>query len=417
VMLPFAVLGGSGFVEGVFTYHLAKPMKGAGRVPIFGSPNPFSMIGAFVRDFFVYLSSKGFGKSLYYHAPVYLASMMAVALILGRSAGAWWRSGGKGDRANDGRVKSRKAKNRKAKQGLSRHSFSWYSPLTPTDLLSGTPEGLLKLTALISVLFLCEYAALNEFYDFYAVPLMAFMAVPAAFFMLRVYSAARDAATLKGLVLPIVLIGAFSLHGAWARHLNQVLWPRESSAANAGKVVEYDWRKPDVPAALAGLSRFLFFSDRRVKGEVTPYYRHYVWNKRLTFSEVYRIADYVRGHTKPEETITGASTIAPLVALVAGRRMAGDEADTNSKRFKAGVLTERDFFNEVCADKVRYIVSAPRSKFTRRFMEANSFIRANFKRDQQFMDMKLNHFRGYPITLYRRIDREGLPGGMVCEYQ
>ncbi|NOZ02927.1 MAG: hypothetical protein GXP54_13720 [Deltaproteobacteria bacterium] len=370
-----------------------------------------------MRDFFVYLSSKGFGKSLYYHAPVYLASMMAVALILGRSAGAWWRSGGKGDRANDGRVKSRKAKNRKAKQGLSRHSFSWYSPLTPTDLLSGTPEGLLKLTALISVLFLCEYAALNEFYDFYAVPLMAFMAVPAAFFMLRVYSAARDAATLKGLVLPIVLIGAFSLHGAWARHLNQVLWPRESSAANAGKVVEYDWRKPDVPAALAGLSRFLFFSDRRVKGEVTPYYRHYVWNKRLTFSEVYRIADYVRGHTKPEETITGASTIAPLVALVAGRRMAGDEADTNSKRFKAGVLTERDFFNEVCADKVRYIVSAPRSKFTRRFMEANSFIRANFKRDQQFMDMKLNHFRGYPITLYRRIDREGLPGGMVCEYQ
>lgn len=394
VMIPFAILGGAGFVEGVFSYHLAKPVKGGDRVPLFGSANPFAVLNAFFNNLSAYLSSKGFGKSLYFHAPGYLAAMLAVALMGGKALMKWWKP----TTGTDAESKD-----------------TWYGSLTPRDLLSGTPEGMVKVTVLAAGLFLLEYSALNEFYDFYAVPMLSLLSVPAAYTLYRVYLGVRDARKPTGLAIPVVLLVLFALHGTWAGHLNRSLWPQEIK--NTGKVVEYDWREPWVMPALSSLSRTLFFEDRRVKGEVTPYYRHFVWNKRLTFSTVDEIANHIRAHSSADETITGASTIAPLVALRADRRMAADEADTNSKRFKSGVLTEREFFEAICSDNVRYIVSAPRSKFTTKFMQAHPFIRQNFTREREFVDRQLNHFRGFSIVLYRRIDRDGLPQGRVCEPQ
>lgn len=394
VMIPFVILGGSGFVEGVFSYHMAKPVKGGDRVPLFGSANPFAVLNAFFNNLSAYLSSKGFGKSLYFHAPGYLAALLAMALILGKALVNWWRPDA-GSR----------------KEGAE----PWYRSLTPRDLLSGTPEGTVKIAVLVAVLFLLEYSALNEFYDFYAVPMLSLLSVPAAYTLYRMYLDVREARSPKGLAVPVTVAVLFALHGAWAAHLNRSLWPQEIS--DTGKVVEYDWREPWVLPALSALSRHLFFVDKRVKGDVTPYYRHFVWNKRLTFSTLDDIADHIRANSTADETITGASTIAPLVALRADRRMAADEADTNSKRFKSGVLTEKEFFEAICSDNVRYIVSAPRSKFTRRFMQANPFIGRYFTREREFVDHQLNHFRDYHIALYRRVDVNGLPAGRVCEPQ
>jgi len=391
VVLPFLILGGSDFIDGVFGYHLAKPMKGSGRIPVFGSFNPFTMIRALFYNLAAFLGSKGFGKSLYFHAPEYLAAMLAAVLILGRAFVAWW-SGGDGD---DGRR-------------------NWITVLSPRGMLSGSPEGLVKLTLLGVVLFLFEYAALNEFYDFYAIPMLSLLSVPAAYALYRIYIGIRDSGSWGGLVVPVLLAVVFGLNGVWASYLNRSLWPEE--VRNSGDVVEYDWREPWVLSGPAELTRTLFFEERRIKGEVTPYYRHYVWNKRLTFSMVDDIADHIRQNTLDDETITGASTIAPLLALYSGRRMSADEADTNSKRFKAGVLSEAEFFDMICSDQVRFIVSAQRSKFTPRFMESNPTVRKFFKRDRDFVDTKLKHFRGFPITLYRRLDTPGLPEGKVCRF-
>jgi hypothetical protein len=167
-------------------------------------------------------------------------------------------------------------------------------------------------------------------------------------------------------------------------------------------------------AWLAAPARALFFVDHRERGKVTPYYRHYVWNKSLAFSTVDDIAAYIRRNTRASETITGASDLAPLVALRAGRRMAGGVVDTNSKRFVSGMLTEETFFNRICRDRVRFIVSAPRSLFRARFMAENSIMKRYFTRDVDFLDPELEHFHAYPIVLYRRVDRPGLPDGMVC---
>jgi hypothetical protein len=139
-----------------------------------------------------------------------------------------------------------------------------------------------------------------------------------------------------------------------------------------------------------------------------------VWNKMLTFSTVGAIAEHVRAGSGPDETIMGASTLAPLVALYADRRIAADEADTNAKRFSAGVLTDEALFDAACADGVRFVVVAGRSHFTEDLMSGNPVASASFRLDRTFVDSELVHFRGFPISLYRRVDRPGLPAGRVC---
>ncbi len=390
VSLPFAALGGAGFFKGVFAYHFAKPVRGSDHIPVFGSPNPFTMIGALLHDVPAYLGSKGFKRTLYFQAPEYLAAALAAALLVGRAA--WARS--RADEADD------------------EHEQRWQHILDPRDLLSGSGPGLAKLGLLSTLLFLIQWSALPEVYDFYMVPMFAFMALPGAWVLHEAYQGVRDTRDWAGLGVPVVLFFAFSLHRTWAASLLREMWPSE--VRRQGQTVKYEWHEPAVPAWLAKPARALFFVDHRERGEVMPYYRHYVWNKSLTFSKAGEIAAYVRDNTHPDETITGASDLTPLVALLAGRRMAGDVVDTNVKRFESGMLTRSAFFDHICHDRVRYILSASRSMFGPRFMQESPFIAGFFVADRRFDDPELLHFRSYPITLYRRVDRPGLPSGMVC---
>jgi hypothetical protein len=125
----------------------------------------------------------------------------------------------------------------------------------------------------------------------------------------------------------------------------------------------------------------------------------------------------VRAGSLPDETLTGASTYAPLVALHAGRRIAADEADTNSKRFTSGETTEEEFFRKVCADKVRFILAAPSSWFDERVIAERSAIVRYFTREREFLDPEAQHRGEVRLALYRRrdtVDGPQLPAGVVC---
>ena len=385
LVVVFRLIGGPQFIEGVFTYHFAK-RAAPDRLPVFGSLNPFSMVGALGHNLANYLGSDEFQRQLYFHAPLYLAAVASLALLAGTAT-------------------NHKYQNRRADA---------LALLSPRDLLSGSAEGLAKLGLLGVALFLTQWGGLNEIYDFYSVPMVPFLAMAAGFGLWRIYLLAARASAWREMLVPALLLAGLSLHLPLASRINHSLWPDEQR--DRGTVVRYEWREPAGLGGLAGLTRALFFAEQRVKGEVSPPFRHYMWNKMLTFSTAEELAAYVRANTAPDETITGASTLAPLVALLAGRRMAGDEADTNNKRFTSGLLTDEQFFARVCRDKLRYVLGAPRSRFMPPFMAQNPTTSRYFVPEHEVTDSTLLHFgRAFPITLYRRQDVDGLPDGMVCD--
>ena len=385
-MIVFAVIGGDAFWNGVFLYHLSKLPKGSDRVSIFVSANPFSMAGALLHNFVAWFRDPIFLKSVYFHAPLYIGFLIGVALPAGKALGSWLRP------ANA--------------------CAPWYACLRQRGMLSGDPDGLVIFCCVADFLFMLQYAALSEIYDYYMVPFIVLLSVPAAYALVRIWEGVCDARRYSQALIPAALAAAFCMHVPLAASLNRSLWPDEYR--DAGKVVSYQWREPWALAKLSVITRALFFSDTRVKGSITPYYRHYVWNKMLTFSTVDALADYIRANSEADETITGASILTPLVALQAGRRLAGDEADTNSKLFTTGIVTIESFLEKCCSDRIRYIVSAERSLFDKEFMAGNPVVKKYFTRDREFLDPQLAHFRDTRITLYRRNDTPGLPDGKVC---
>ena len=385
VMTVFSVIGGHNFWEGVILFHLSKPLKGSDRISLFASGNPFAMAGALIHNFGVWFTDPIFKKSLYFHAPSYLGFLTGAGILISNAVGAWLRPESTPE--------------------------PWYARLMMRDMLSGSAEGLVKFSILAVLLFMLQWAALNEIYDYYTVPMIVLLSVPAAYALMRAWEALRDAHQFRQAFFPAILAGLFCLHVPWAASLNRALWPDE--LRDAGKQVTYQWRDPWALAGLSGITQTLFFAENRIKGDVTPYYRHFVWNKLLTFSTVNDIAAYIRANTSQDD-IAGASVFTPLVALYAGRRLAADESDTNAKRFSSGILTSDTLFDKLCSDRIRYIVSAEKSLFNTEFMASNPVAKKYFSREREFLDPQLAHFRDTRITLYRRNDIPGLPDGKVC---
>jgi hypothetical protein len=373
----FGAIGGAAFWDGVLRYHFAKAPAGD-HLPLFASANPLRIAGAYVHDLGAFLGGRTLGKSFFYHTPLYLAALLGVGLA---------------------------ARAALAQPGERR---GWRRLLKAP--LSGTPEGPALLSGLAALLFVLQWAALNEVYDFYLVPMVVSMCLPAAYALVRVVAMLAQARTLAGLGWPVALAAVLCLSPLLARATHDGLWPEE--LRDRGQVARYAWRDPMVLAGPAQLTRALFFWDSRAKGEINAPYRHYLWNKSLSLSSASEIARYVEAGSAPEDTLTGASTMAPLVALLAHRRLAADEADTNNKRFRSGMLTDRAFWQKACADRVRFVLCAPRSHFTEELMERDPTARRFFVRDRPFDDATVRHFRSERLWLYRL--REG-PCAVVDE--
>lgn len=365
----FALIAGKAFFDGVILFHLSKPVKGSEQIPVFDSLNPLHIIGALFNNLGAFLNGKTFDKSLYFNSPVYIAVAGAAGWLLVHSL--------------------KKKQNKKTKQ--SSHSRF--------DLLNGNSESLARFGLLILFLFLFQWAALNEIYDYYMVPMFAFLSIPSAVFLHRIYSKALESGSWNAAGIASLMILFFCLHPAISKGKLKKLYPEEWK--DRGQKVEYTWKEQPNAGFLSQLNKTLFFHDERIKGDVTPFYRHYIWNKSLTFSTVDSIAAYIAARTAKDETIGGASTITPLIAIKAGRRIAADEIDTNTKRFATGSLTDKDYLDRILKDKVRYIISSSRSHFTETFMQNNPFFKTKFKPDTVFIDPQLVHFKDFPIRLYR----------------
>lgn len=365
----FAFIAGKAFFDGVILFHLSKPVKGSEQIPVFDSLNPLHIIGALFNNLGSFLKGKTFDKSLYFNSPVYIAVAGAAGWLLVHSL--------------------TKKQDKKVRQNT----------LSRFDLLSGSSESLARFGVLILFLFLFQWAALNEIYDYYMVPMFAFLSIPSAVFLHRIYSKALETGSWNTAGITVLMILFFCLHPAVSKGKLKKLYPEEWK--ERGQKVEYIWKEQNGAGLLSQLNQTIFFKNERTKGEVTPFYRHYIWNKSLTFSTVDSIAAYIAARTGKDETIGGASTITPLIALKAGRRIAADEIDTNTKRFATGSLNDKDYSERILKDKVRFLISSPRSHFTETFMQNNPYFKSNFEPDTLFLDPQLVHFKDFPIRLYR----------------
>ncbi|MCX7943135.1 MAG: glycosyltransferase family 39 protein [Deltaproteobacteria bacterium] len=359
----FYIIGGDNFILGVFKYHILKPEKIPNKIDIFNTSNPFLILYGILLNSINFFFGREFLKSVYFHSMLYIPFCIVSLSFLVFSV-----------------------------RDLIRRRDAEGPPFYKAYKMVG-------FSILAFFVFVAEYSALRELYDFYLVFLFFFMSMGASYLIKYLFILPKVENFSKAVVyLFLILIGLW-MYRPISGMLDKLLFG--SDVRPEGERISYTYKKPHFVDFISDIAYFLYFKDHRIVGRMEPFYRHYIWNKNLSFEGAYEIADYIRSNTKDFETITGASTIAPLLALLSDRKMAGEEIDTNAKRFKSGLMSDDDFFRKVCSDNLKYLVVTARSYFNERYVLHNVFLRNSFVQDKKFVDPSAQHFKPLEIYLFR----------------
>jgi len=388
INLLFWFVGGDDYLSAVYGYHVKKDEK--------------PLVGEFL-------------KTLYHHTPLFVGLLLAPAL------GAWQRfrgyalPGGHAEREQPG-------------------SF-----FAPNKLWDEPGLGSVKLAFLVCATLLVEFTMFQELYAFYFALLFPTAAYCTGYSLAAIGGAALDG--LHALTArrgrPFAIAMAFTVAwGLWVPLAVEANWAfsnpgRGKDALPAkglnpewldrGDVRPYPWIAPAAWESVATpVVKALFWRDHRLKGEITPGFRHFLWQKALHLDAADEIASFMRENSDPDETVAGNSLVAPLVALVADRRIAGNQLDTNGKRFKTGNTTLQAFFTAICKDKIRYLVAAPSGFFSDSLLSSLPTVRTYFTRSKQIAS-PMNKFErpGAPpftVSFWEIRNRTPDAEGYRCRY-
>jgi hypothetical protein len=215
------------------------------------------------------------------------------------------------------------------------------------------------LLCIIELLFLLS---LREVYTYYLTIPYALLAVAMGLgvaawiralraWLPRFTKRVRERAAPSGPVLAaalIVVVGGFLM--------TEVMRPKTKDIYPAGSERRYEWKTAPLPAFLDKVVQDLFWRDIRVMGEEVPPVTRYLWHESRGIEQLNEIAARLRQVTSGEDYLLGDSMLAPLVALAADRRILGDRADTNTKRFTSGVEPLPQFIESVDRPELRALV-------------------------------------------------------------
>ena len=413
----FWVLAGDAYVDAVYAYHFAKKAKVEGFVALDEGPH------AIVANFFTMLASRDFAVTLYHHAALFWLALWApVAALVLRQLGRWAPAPRAGTLPEP-----------------------WWRFAVNVRAWWREPDrgGALLIAWVCVGALVVEFAQFKERYDFYWALVLPVVCVAAAGSLaalgtcvlaavhalpppgtppiqLPPVDPAAQAPTLRLVAWTSVALVAVLLWVPISMAANHTAYPSEfdpgAGEVGPGEVLRFDWTSPPGPPWLADVTQAVFWQDFRVRGSLESGVHHYLWSKKRWFSTADEIARYLAAHLAPDETVTGASDYTPLLALLANRRMAGNQVDTNSKVFSTGAVSREAFWDRACADKLKAIVVAPQSYFAPQTIGQRATAAKHFQRAALFQDPLLKHWKALDIEVWLRRSQapcryEGRRGG------
>lgn len=256
------------------------------------------------------------------------------------------------------------------------------------------------LGLLASLAHLASLLLLRRVFVYYYVPAFPGLAIAAGIGLVDAVRAARPAPR------PARSVGAWTRLAA-ALVLAAPVFVRPILAAAVSPFVpgylgpqRYFWRDAPLPATLNDAIRMVFWRETPPtswSSSVTRYLQH----ESLHFETPAHLAERLREVTGEQASIYGDSQTAPLVALLAGRRIALDEADTNLMRFRSGITSARDMVERLEVDPPEAVIVCPRRGFAH-LPEMRAWLAAHYR----LAETRLDPIHG-PYLLYLRTALRG----------
>jgi hypothetical protein len=307
-------LGGGAYWEAVYRYHVQKPDAGGAAGKMF--------VRVFGDNFVLFLGT------------VAGALMTFLDRMLARAVGATGIESGAPEPGSSGSVLAR-----------------WWGGFRAALFQNGS-RGLARLAALWvlgTTIFIGWLPRVFPFYFLLMFPLMALVCGylvdrlvhhSASLWRARHRRSKRFWEALASLALLGIGLLVFGLARGPVQH---ELLPDYARSQDRPMV----WADAPIPEWVNGFLRRCCFDDVALAHVDYGTIQESLYHESQYFEKAGELAAFVRENSKPGQTLFGDSSTAGLVALLAGRRLAADEADTNVMRFKSGITPPQELIRRI----------------------------------------------------------------------
>ncbi|MDJ0764397.1 MAG: hypothetical protein QNJ97_15570 [Myxococcota bacterium] len=129
----------------------------------------------------------------------------------------------------------------------------------------------------------------------------------------------------------------------------------------AARVSTYKWRSSPLPDWLNDPLKTLFWKDERTIGNTYHRFNYLLWHESRVFNILEDMVETINAHTTPQGEIFGDSGTVPLLALLSGNPIAGNEVDTNIQRYRSQNASPKELLRRIDSPKTEMIIL--RSRF------------------------------------------------------
>ncbi|HOX45228.1 MAG TPA: hypothetical protein PK668_16655 [Myxococcota bacterium] len=123
-----------------------------------------------------------------------------------------------------------------------------------------------------------------------------------------------------------------------------------------GADVPMQWQDAPLPGLVNAAIRACCWDDVARARQEYGTLQEALYHESRFFQAATELGDYARAHSRPGELLFGDSSSAGLVALLAGRRLADDFADTNTLRFSSGTTSAAETIRRIDRPELRFVV-------------------------------------------------------------
>ncbi|MHC4441422.1 MAG: ArnT family glycosyltransferase [Planctomycetota bacterium] len=249
-------------------------------------------------------------------------------------------------------------------------------------------EGLMAGMLLFVVAYIVWMFQLREWYDFYFMVLFPPLALLAGYVVgeiaagfVQVFGGGSVFPAVRSLAI-CLLIGIG--YGAVKNSQYEQFFSHRGPDRQP-KPQQYTWIDAPHLGSLNRLYRSLFWKDQRDPHGSYMGPTYYLWHEMRHLENLDGAVDYIRGHSGDQDRIFGESGLAPLVAFLADRDIAGFWVDTNTKRFSSGQTSVQALLAEIDVPELRFVI-ASRTRGKYRFVNRllSNWLDTNFTAVHQF---------------------------------
>ena len=231
--------------------------------------------------------------------------------------------------------------------------------LLRTTLLHDGPRGFARTGALWGLGYVLFIAALPAVFSFYMLPIFPGLALVCGFAVERfvhhalAFAAAvrrRDPEWRAAARVPALVVLACGVAGALRVPLQRGLVPGYVRALD----VPMYWSASPLP--INAFMRWCCWDDVARARTAYGTLQEMLYHESRYFEQAETLADYVRQNSRADQVIFGDSSTTGLVALLAGRRLAADCADTNVMRFSSGLTAAAEVIRQVDTPALAFVL-------------------------------------------------------------